>query len=191
MNSNSERRKRFLLMMQPAFKQGVASPPSTLPPQFIDSASGNIEFYTAPLPVPTPVVIEKVVKKSELPTHDWGFFGKYEYLGVGTPYAAKTEAGTLPRNDLDAIAQMHDAQYAWTSQHTIPGSGMITNGMRGIADYGAGAAMMTASINPWSDLTLKDRSLAFVAGDVLMIQGVLRLHPATMLGMSFLDMLLY
>jgi len=102
-SNNSDRRKRFLLMMQPVFMEGVATPPSMLPPKFIDSTSANIEFFTSPVPVPSPAVTEALVRKSELPTHDWGFFGKYEYLGAGTPYAAKTEAGVLPRNDLDAI----------------------------------------------------------------------------------------
>jgi len=126
-----------------------------------------------------------------LPTHDWGFFGEYEYLGPGTPYTLKRRAGVEPKNDLDRIAMYHDSQYSWTAQHTLPGGAMVTSGMRGLADYGAGAAMMTASLNPWSDLTMKDRALAFVAGDVLMIQGILRLSPPTMLGMVFLDWLFY
>jgi len=126
-----------------------------------------------------------------LPSHDWGFFGEYEYLGAGTPYTAKRKAGILPKNDLDRIAMYHDSQYSWTAQHTIPGTGLVTSGIRGVADYGAGAAMMTAAINPWSDLELKDRALAFVAGDVLMVQGLMRLNPVTWVGMALVDWLFY
>ena len=155
MNSTSINRERYLLLMQPAFLQGVATPPVSLP------------------------------------THDWGFFGEYEYLGAGTPYALKRRAGIEPVNELDRIAMYHDSQYSWTAQHTLPGTGIITSGMRGIADYGAGAAMMTASFNPWSGLTMKERALAFVAGDVLMVQGLLRLTPLTWGPMAFLDWLFY
>ena len=174
-------------MMQPTFLQGVATPPTQMPPEMLKNISTAVEFNTAAMPVP-PV---DTSTPAQLPTHDWGYFGEYEYLGPGTPYQKKMEAGIQPRNDLDAIAQMHDSQYSWTAQHTIPGTALVTNGMRGIADYGAGAAMMTAAINPWSDLTMKDRALAFVAGDVLMIQGILRLSPPTMLGMGIIDLLFY
>jgi len=126
-----------------------------------------------------------------LPTHDWRFFGEYEYLGAGTPYALKRKAGIEPVNELDRIAMYHDSQYSWTAQHTIPGAGLITSGMRGIADYGAGAAMMTASFNPWSGLSMKERTLAFIAGDVLMIQGIMRLNPVTWGPMAFLNWLFY
>lgn len=155
MNSTSSSHERYWLLMQPAYLQGVA---------------------TAPV---------------SLPTHDWGFFGEYEYLGPGTPYAAKRRAGIEPRSELDRLAMYHDSQYSWTAQHTLPGGAMLTSGMRGLADYGAGAAMVTAAINPWSSLTMKERALAFVAGDVLMFQGILRLSPPTMLGMVFLDWLFY
>jgi hypothetical protein len=155
MNSISSSHERYRLLMQPAYLQGVATPPVSLP------------------------------------THDWGFFGEYEYLGPGTPYRAKRAAGILPRNELDRLAMYHDSQYSWTAQHTLPGGAVVTSGIRGVADYGAGAAMMTASLNPWSGLTMKERVLAFVAGDVLMIQGILRLSPPTMLGMVFLDWLFY
>ena len=175
-------------MMQPTFLQGVATPPTQMPPKMLKDTSTAVEFNTAGIPVPPDL---DTSSPSQLPTHDWGIFGEYEYLGPGTPYTQKIEAGIQPRNDLDAIAQMHDSQYSWTAQHTLPGGAMVTSGIRGVADYGAGAAMMTAAINPWSDLTMKDRALAFVAGDVLMIQGILRLSPPTMLGMAVLDILLY
>jgi hypothetical protein len=126
-----------------------------------------------------------------LPVHDWGIFGEYEYLGAGTPYSAKQRAGVLPRNEIDRIAEYHDSQYSWTGQHVRPHSRILSSGMRGVADYGAGAAMMTAAFNPFSDLSFNERILGFVAGDVLMIQGLMRLNPATWLGMVFLDWLVY
>jgi len=126
-----------------------------------------------------------------LPKHDWGFFGEYEYLGVGTPYQKKMKAGVKPVNDLDKIAMYHDQQYSWTAQHTLPGTGIVTSGMRGISDYGAGAAMVNAALNPWSDLDFKDRALAFMAGDLLMVQGMLRLNPVTWGPMAFFDWLFY
>ena len=43
---------------------------------------------------------------AQLPTHKWGIFGEYEYLGAGTPYALKREAGVKPRNDLDKTAMI-------------------------------------------------------------------------------------
>jgi len=51
--------------------------------------------------------------------------------------------------------------------------------------------MMTAAFNPWSDLDFKERVLAYVAGDVLMIQGLLRLNPITIGPMAFFDWLFY
>ncbi|HIB65829.1 MAG TPA: hypothetical protein EYO33_12150 [Phycisphaerales bacterium] len=85
----------------------------------------------------------------------------------------------------------HDAQYSWTGERTLPGTGLLTSGMRGLADYGAGAAMMTAAINPWSGLGFGDRILGVVAGDLLMIQGLLRLNPATMGPMAIIDFFFY
>ena len=126
-----------------------------------------------------------------LPTHDWGFFGEYEYLGPGTPYTLKREAGIDPKNDLDRIAMYHDSQYSWTAQHTVPGARVVTSGIRGVSDYGAGAAMVTAAINPSSDLTLQERGLAFIAGEILMAQGVLRLSSATRIPMAVIDWLFY
>lgn len=183
-------------MMQPTFLQGVATPPSQMPPKLLEKRSSMVEFNTAALPIPSQVTAVTPTDSprrwpSQLPTHDWGYFGEYEYLGPGTPYTQKIEAGIQPRNDLDAIAQMHDSQYSWTAQHTVPGTGLITSGIRGVADYGAGAAMVNASINPWSDLTMKDRVLAFGAGQGLMFQGILRLSPPTMLGAWMLDKILY
>jgi len=154
MNYNNSPEKQ-LLLMQPAFLQGVATP------------------------------------VQELPTHDWGIFGEFEYLGAGTPYTKKREAGIKPRNDLDKIAMYHDSQYSWTAQHALPGTGLMKSGQRGIADYGAGAAMMTAAFNPWSDLSFKERVLGVIAGEALMLQGILRLDPATYLPMVVVDLIFY
>ena len=127
-----------------------------------------------------------------MPSHDWGPFGKYEYLGAGTPFQAKAAARIKPVNDLDKIAYYHDEQYSWLTQHSIAGvGGMITSPAKGIADLGAGAAMQTAAINPWSDLSMGDRALAFIAGTALSLQGVLRLNPATWGPMAFFDWLFY
>lgn len=126
-----------------------------------------------------------------LPVHDWMMFGEFEYLGPGTPYSAKQRAGILPRSDLDRIAMYHDSQYSWTGQHVEPISRILSSGIRGVSDYGAGAAMMTAAFNPWSDLRLDERVLAFAAGDFLMVQGLFRLNPGTWLGMIMVDWLFY
>lgn len=133
----------------------------------------------APMEVPVP-------KSKDLGIHDWGPFGEYEYLGAGTRYRAKQKARIRPVSDLDRIAESHDMWYAMSAD-----TGGMRSGYRGLADYGAGAAMMTAAFNPWSDLDAKGRVLAFLAGDVLMIQGLLRLNPATWMGMRMLDKLFY
>ena len=129
-----------------------------------------------------------LAKPSKLPTHDWGIFGKYEFLGAGTPYTQKIEAGTEPRNDLDRIAMYHDGQYAWTEDRMF---GIQKSVSRGVVDYGAGAAMTTAAFNPWSDLTMKDRLLAFGAGQALMVQGILRINPAFFLAGVVADIIFY
>ena len=153
MNSNNYEKQ--LLLMQPPFLQGVATP------------------------------------IQELPTHDWGMFGEYEYLGPGTPYTQKREAGVKPRNDLDKIAMYHDSQYVWTEQHNFLGTALNKNIQRGVADYGAGAAMWTAAINPWSDLGFKERVLGIIAGESLMIQGIIRINPATMIAGLMADLIFY
>ena len=127
-----------------------------------------------------------VAESKDLGVHDWGPFGEYEYLGPGTRYRAKTKARIRAVSDLDRIAQSHDMWYSMSAD-----TGGMRSGYRGLADYGAGAAMMTAAFNPWSDLDFKGRVLAFLAGDVLMIQGLLRLNPATWMGMKMLDKLFY
>ena len=127
-------------------------------------------------------------KPAKLPTHDWGIFGKYEFLGAGTPYTQKIEAGVQPRNELDRIAMFHDGQYAWTDQRML---GIQKSVARGVVDYGAGAAMTVAAFNPWSDLTMKDRTLALIAGQGLMTQGILRVNPAFFLAGMVADIIFY
>ena len=128
---------------------------------------------------------------TQLPTHDWGIFGEYEYLGPGTPYQKKIEAGIRPRNRIDRHSQFHDQIYSWTNKHQIPGGRLITSGIRGVGDYGAGAAMVMDAFNPWSGLEVDARILGFVAGELLMMQGLLRLNPATMFPMAVVDWLFY
>jgi len=131
------------------------------------------------------------VRIEKFPTHDWGVFGEYEYLGAGTPYTAKHRAGIKPRNELDQIAYYHDQQYAWTEKHSMPGTGVITSGARGISDYGAGSAMIVTSLNPWSSLSWKDRLLGLVAGTGLQVQGIFRLTPAGWVVMPAVDKYVY
>ena len=63
--------------------------------------------------------------------------------------------------------------------------------LRGVADIGAGSAMMTAAYNPWADLGWTDRGYAAGAGVFLIAQGALRLHPVTMAPMAIVDALLF
>jgi len=172
-------------MMQPTFLQGVATPPTQMPPKMLENISTAVEFNTAAMPVP------RVNAPTQLPTHDWGIFGEYEYLGPGTPYTAKRDAGIVGRNELDEIARMHDSQYAWTAEHTMPGTGIITSGARGIADYGAGSAMILSSLNPWSGLSFKERLLGLAAGTGLQAQGIFRLSPGGWVIMPLVDKYVY
>ena len=137
-------------------------------------------------------VLEKIEqarnKPARLPTHDWGIFGEYEFLGPGTPYRQKMAEGVEPRNELDRISMYHDGQYSWSESHMF---GVQKNIFRGGMDYGAGAAMTLAAFNPWSDLTMKDRTLAFIAGQGLMTQGILRMNPAFWLAGATADLLFY
>lgn len=133
-------------------------------------------------------VLQAKEKPSKLPIHDWGIFGEYEFLGPGTPYRRKIDAGVVFRNDLDKIAMYHDGQYSWSDSHMM---GIQKTIFRGYMDYGAGAAMTVATFNPWSDLTMKDRVLAFGAGQVLMTQGILRINPLFWLAGMTADLLFY
>jgi len=128
--------EKMLLLMQPPFLQGVATP------------------------------------IQELPVHDWGIFGKYEYLGAGTPYALKREAGIKPRNDLDRIAMYHDSQYEFSKQHNQ----VVRNYERAVFDIGAGATMIS-----------QNTDFSILAGVALVSQGLIRVTPLGMI----LDLLFY
>ena len=134
--------------------------------------------------------MEVPIPKSNVPPdlgrHDWGPFGEYEYLGPGTKYRAKQKAGVEPVDAIDKIAESHDMWYAITADHHN-----MRSPARGLADYGAGAAMVTSAFNPWADLDFKGRVFAVLAGEALMMQGLLRMNPATMLGMTVIDKLVY
>lgn len=125
---------------------------------------------------------------SEFPTHDWGLFGQYEYLGAGTPYAEKTEAGITGINQLDEQARMHDAQYEATDGIMIPG---IRSSVRGVADIASGSSMMVSAFNPFSPAGIEERILGVAAGTGLLIQGSLRMAPPTRMMMSVLDRIFY
>ncbi len=128
----------------------------------------------------------KQIEGSTFPVHDWGVFGEYEYLGPGTPYTSKHRAGIKPKNRIDEIAMSHDRYYQETQDYPAGRSQV-----RGPVDFGAGSAMVNASVNPYNDLTWKDRILGFVAGSGLIIQGVARVHPVTTLPMGLLDYVVY
>ena len=139
-------------------------------------------------PIASTKILQAYENPSPLPTHDWGIFGEFQYLGAGTPYRQKMAAGVEPTNDLDRIAMYHDGQYSWSGEHL---RGATRNVFRGGMDYGAGSAMQVAALNPWSDLTAGERALAFVAGTALTLQGVLRLNPVFWLPGSIADIIIY
>jgi hypothetical protein len=121
-----------------------------------------------------------------LSTHDWGPFGEYEYLGKGTPYQEKAARGIEARNRIDEIAAYHDRHYSDSAHYPA-----YRSGIRGLADFGAGSAMLNASLNPFNDLVFRDRGLGLLAGTGLIIQGVARIHPVTALGMAVVDWAAY
>lgn len=118
--------------------------------------------------------------------HDWGGFGKYEYLGPGTPATWKTMQGVEPRNEIDRLAQEHDLYYAKTQDWPA-----YRSPVRGMVDVAAGSGMFLQSLNPWSDLDADDRVLGVIAGTGLMIQGALRVHPLTAGPMILIDWVFY
>jgi len=121
-------------------------------------------------------------------------FPGYQYLGPGTKYKTRQALGIVGINDLDRIAMIHDGQYSRTgatNQAGLPVMPIGRSAVRGIADLGAGSAMMNAAYNPWSDLGWTDRGYAAGAGAALLVQGVVRLHPVTMLPMALIDSILY
>lgn len=141
--------------------------------------------------------VELPSRKEGLGTHDWGPFGRYEFLGAGTPWEAKHARGIKPRNVIDEMAYRHDRDYVRSGKRLEEAGKMgvparvFTSMERGLYDYGAGAAMMTAAWNPFERLSGKDRVLGHAAGAALMVQGSLRLNPATALPMALIDWMFY
>ena len=125
-------------------------------------------------------------KTSQLPQHNWGPWGKYEYLGPGTPYTRKAKAGVAPRNWLDTMAYGHDHYYS-QSKRLGPGRTI----MRGGADIVFGGGMIGSGFSPWSDLSLSERVLALGSGSALVVQGGVRAHPLTALPMAIVDLVFY
>jgi len=124
--------------------------------------------------------------KTSIPTHNWGPFGEYEYLGIGTPWTRKNAAGIPPRNRIDQLAESHDRYYVETSGW--PASRSL---VRGPVDVGAGSAMVNAAVNPFNDLSWNARALGVIAGGGLILQGAARMHPVTAFGMALVDYVFY
>jgi len=121
-------------------------------------------------------------------------FPGYQYLGPGTKFKTRQALGIEPINDLDRVAYFHDSQYSRTGATNSSGLPVMPVGrspLRGVADLGAGSAMLTAAYNPWADLGWTDRGYAAGAGSVLIGQGILRLHPLTMAPMAIIDAIFY
>jgi len=121
-------------------------------------------------------------------------FPGYNYLGPGTKYKTRQALGIEPINIADRIGMYHDSQYSRTGATGAAGLPVLPIGrspLRGVADLGAGSALMTAAYNPWSGLAWTDRGYAAGAGVVLIAQGALRLHPLTMAPMALIDAIFY
>jgi len=118
--------------------------------------------------------------------HLWGYneHQDYNYLGPGTQYKKRQALGIEPINDLDRISMYHDAGY---SSYT-GGSGARRALTRAYHDIGAGSAMITAGLNPWSDAPL---AMSIIAGTALIGQGLLRIHPVTAIPMAIIDAIAY
>ena len=175
--SDEERRRKLLLLQSGRHYQSI---PDKLPPRPKPSASQALIQRNYAMAYP------------EFSTHDWGYFGEYEYLGPGTDYYGKAKAGVKPRNRIDELAMMHDSQYEWTDKElSAPGMGVPKSVARGLSDYGAGAAMMTAAFNPWENLSFDERVLGYIAGTALMMQGSIRLTPVGWVAGPLLDVIFY
>lgn len=108
----------------------------------------------------------------------------YQYLGPGTNFTERQRLGIKPINDLDRIAMYHDKGYEDSSS---TGMGMQRAVARSIHDLGAGSAMVTAALNPWSDAPL---GWGLGSGTYLLAQGIARVHPYTFLPVGVLDAIL-
>jgi len=112
-------------------------------------------------------------------------FEGYQYLGPGTKFQRRQELGIEPINDLDRIAMFHDQGYENSKENRMGTSRALE---RGGYDLTAGIMMIGAAVNPMSDAPL---GLSLLSGTALLGQGLLRIHPATLVPMGILDILLY
>lgn len=141
-------------------------------------------------PTPTVKISTKTTKRVRKDIETISFTGEYhvpgyQYLGPGTRYADRQRLGIVPINDLDRIAMYHDRGYAETSEEGMARTRAIG---RAVQDIGAGSAMITYGLNPWSDAPL---GWSLFSGSILLGQGAARLHPQTALPMALIDAVLY
>jgi hypothetical protein len=109
-------------------------------------------------------------------------FPGYQYLGPGTNLETRLALGIKPITDLDRIAMYHDIDYSSDASQSRMG---LTRAMsRAYADLGAGSAMITYGLNPYSDAPL---ALSIVSGSYLIGQGLSRINPYTMIPVGVLD----
>ena len=109
-------------------------------------------------------------------------FPGYQYLGPGTNLETRLELGIEPINDLDRIAQLHDIGYSREPAQSKMGTTRAL--ARAFHDLGAGSAMITYGLNPYSDAPAV---LSIVSGAYLVGQGISRVNPYTMVPVGVLD----
>ena len=160
-------------------------------PSFDDKIPLIKEVETSIIPPPLNIKIStKTTKRVRKDIKEISFTGEYhvpgyQYLGPGTRYADRQRLGIVPINDLDRIAMYHDRGYAETAEAGTTSERVLG---RSVHDLGAGAAMITYGLNPWSDAPL---GWSLYSGSILLTQGVARVHPSTALGMALIDAVLY
>lgn len=144
---------------------------------------------------PPALVVERITTQPIRHQHDWGVWGRYEYLGPGTPATRKYEAGVKPKNRIDQIAMKHDLDYVEANRlydkETGEGDWVAMYGTKVRADFMAGSAMVVSSVDPTADLSFGERFLSFGAGAGLLIQSGARVHPVTAPWMVVVDWLFY
>jgi len=112
-------------------------------------------------------------------------FEGYQYLGPGTQYLKRQELGIEPINDLDRIAMYHDKGYETSASNRMGTSRALE---RGFYDLSSGTMMIGAAVNPMSDAPI---GLSLLSGTALLAQGLLRIHPVTLVPMGVVDWLFY
>jgi len=112
-------------------------------------------------------------------------FEGYQYLGPGTQYLKRQKLGIEPINMLDRIAMYHDKGYEVSSSNRM---GIARAMERGFYDLSSGTMMIGAAVNPMSDAPL---GLSLLSGTALLAQGLLRIHPVTLVPMGIVDLLFY